>query len=358
MPIVIVEREGRIIIGTDAIGTGTDGSDRILEAGDIEWDEVNSRWITYSSDDFIDGLSGNDFIWGNYGNDTIIGDLGDDYFDGGMGNDIVRGGAGNDRLLANGNATLEGGTGNDLYEYMIDGNKVIDDASGDDTVGVNVFRYLSGIFRNGNDLTLTQVTGLSLVIKNYFVTGENGGHVENIAFMDGPVWHMADVLAVLQQSSETTTPPQDTPPQSTDSNGSQTNIPEEPEIAGPCPPARTIVAGKVGKELFTGNTAADVFQFASAKMAGLRKSADVILNFEHGVDTIDLSGIDANTKAAGNNAFNALLTGRKPFTKAGQLHYDSKTGVLSGNTDKDAAAEFQIQLKNKPNMLDLSDFVL
>ena len=131
-----------------------------------------------------------------------------------------------------------------------------------------------------------------------------------------------------------------------------------PEISGPCPPAPTVVAGKIGKDLLSGGAAADIFQFASVKKAGLHKTADAILNFQAGVDTIDLSGIDANTKVAGNNAFKALLTGKKPFTKAGQLHYDSKTGVLSGNTDKDAAAEFQIQFKNKPELLKLSDFIL
>ena len=120
----------------------------------------------------------------------------------------------------------------------------------------------------------------------------------------------------------------------------------------------TVLVGRVGKDIFAGTTAAEVFKFESAGKAGVGKGRDVIVDFEAGNDRIDLSRIDANTKLAGNNAFSILLSGKKPFTKAGQLHYDNKTGILSGNTDKDAAAEFQILLKNKPKMLHLSDFDL
>jgi serralysin len=113
-----------------------------------------------------------------------------------------------------------------------------------------------------------------------------------------------------------------------------------------------------GSDRFAGTDAADVFRFSSAKNAGLGKLRDIITDFEAGSDIIDLSGIDANAKTSGDNAFKTLLTGHKAFTKAGQLHYDGKTGILSGNTDKDAAAEFQIVLKNKPLKLALDYFVL
>jgi hypothetical protein len=39
-------------------------------------------------------------------------------------------------------------------------------------------------------------------------------------------------------------------------------------------------------------------------------------------------------------------------------HDDACTGILSGNTDGDAAAEFQMLLRKKPASLDLSDFIL
>lgn len=107
-----------------------------------------------------------------------------------------------------------------------------------------------------------------------------------------------------------------------------------------------------------GGSGVDLFRFDSAGQAGLGKTRDVIVGFDATMDVIDLSGIDANRSAAGNNAFKALLSGKHTFTKAGQLRYDSKTGILSGNTDKDVAAEFEIALKNKPVALDLRDFLL
>ncbi|MGO4388744.1 hypothetical protein AB4Y85_14525 [Microvirga sp. 2YAF29] len=91
---------------------------------------------------------------------------------------------------------------------------------------------------------------------------------------------------------------------------------------------------------------------------GTGKNRDRINDFETGIDMIDLGKIDANTSTKKNDAFKTLLKGKEAFTKAGQLHYNAKTGILSGNTDKDAAAEFQILLKNKPKSLNLDDFVL
>ena len=58
-------------------------------------------------------------------------------------------------------------------------------------------------------------------------------------------------------------------------------------------------------------------------------------------NTIDLTTIDANALVAGNQAF--IFGGS--FT-AGHLKYAG--GILSGNTDGDAAAEFEIQLLGAP----------
>ncbi len=64
--------------------------------------------------------------------------------------------------------------------------------------------------------------------------------------------------------------------------------------------------------------------------------------FTHFVgDQINLRDIDANTLVTGNQAF---IWGGS-FT-AGHLRYVG--GVLQGNTDGDAAAEFEIQLVGAP----------
>jgi hypothetical protein len=66
------------------------------------------------------------------------------------------------------------------------------------------------------------------------------------------------------------------------------------------------------------------------------------------------STIDANTAAAGNQAFK-LVAGN--FTGAGQLHYIAATGILEGNTGGSVAADFQIKVNVVTSML-ATDFIL
>jgi hypothetical protein len=75
-------------------------------------------------------------------------------------------------------------------------------------------------------------------------------------------------------------------------------------------------------------------------------------------DKIDVSPVDANIYAAGDQAFTWRSV---PFFDApGQLTaiYDAANGyaIVSGNVDNDAAAEFEIQVWGGP--LGQSDFLL
>jgi serralysin len=74
---------------------------------------------------------------------------------------------------------------------------------------------------------------------------------------------------------------------------------------------------------------------------------DVITDFVHGTDKLDLATLDADTALAGNQAFAAPVLGGTfsgVFANAGDLYFDSAAHVLYGNTDADTAAEFAIQL--------------
>jgi uncharacterized delta-60 repeat protein len=104
--------------------------------------------------------------------------------------------------------------------------------------------------------------------------------------------------------------------------------------------------GGAGADLLIGGEDDDTFVFSSASDIGLSAgSRDVISDFISGQDQIDLSGIDANTNAAGDQPFSGTLLGSSDvFGEAGQLRYDNTEGVLYGNTDNDAEAEFAIQL--------------
>jgi serralysin len=68
----------------------------------------------------------------------------------------------------------------------------------------------------------------------------------------------------------------------------------------------------------------------------------VVGDFTAGQDKIDLSTLDANTATTANDAFTEIIAATAAFTKAGQLKFAN--GVLYGNVDADADAEFAIQL--------------
>ena len=72
---------------------------------------------------------------------------------------------------------------------------------------------------------------------------------------------------------------------------------------------------------------------------------DVITDFEQG-DTIDLSKINANRYAWGNQAFQFI--GSEPFSDYGQLRYTivDGIGILEGNTHGNLESNFEIHILN------------
>jgi len=92
-----------------------------------------------------------------------------------------------------------------------------------------------------------------------------------------------------------------------------------------------VINGKGGKDVLWGGAGKDTFVYETAADA----RGDTIRDFTHGSDVIDLRGIDANTKVAGDQAFKFL--GWNSFTKTpGELHAyrltDGNTYV-SGDTN-------------------------
>ena len=84
----------------------------------------------------------------------------------------------------------------------------------------------------------------------------------------------------------------------------------------------------------------------------------MITDFQHTLDDIDLSTIDARSTVAGNNAF--AFIGTNAFTGAqGQVHYryEGTNTIVEGDVNGDQAADFQIQL-NGHLTLSAIDFVL
>jgi hypothetical protein len=116
-----------------------------------------------------------------------------------------------------------------------------------------------------------------------------------------------------------------------------------------------LVQGGTGKDVLVGAEGADDFVFKSVAEAGKGDQRDVIRDFSHAQgDDIDLSGIDANTKVAGNQAF--AFVGDKAFSgKAGQIQY--KNGIVAGDVNGDKVADFHIEIANHA-ALHADDFIL
>ena len=116
-----------------------------------------------------------------------------------------------------------------------------------------------------------------------------------------------------------------------------------------------LLVGGLGKDILVGGQGADDFVFLSVDQAGKGGQRDVIRDFSHAEgDDIDLSGIDANAKASGNQAFSFI--GDNGFSgKAGQLQY--KDGVVAGDVDGDKAADFHIEIVNHQALV-ANDFIL
>ena len=119
-----------------------------------------------------------------------------------------------------------------------------------------------------------------------------------------------------------------------------------------------IVRGNLGRDVMTGGSGRDVFDFNLYQ--DTRNSApDIITDFRHGEDKIDLAGVDANLKAGGNQAFSYLAA--KAFSgHAGELrieHFGSGATRIFADLNGDAQSDLQIQLVGHVN-LTRGDFIL
>ena len=111
-----------------------------------------------------------------------------------------------------------------------------------------------------------------------------------------------------------------------------------------------VLLGSTGNDTLTGGAGADTFAYLSLADSGITAaSRDIITDFVNGTDRIDLSGIDANSTAIGNNAFTFIGTGLFSgggAASAGQLRYGSvgTNTLIEGDVNGDGVADFQIQL--------------
>ncbi|MGH6767885.1 MAG: choice-of-anchor L domain-containing protein [Xanthobacteraceae bacterium] len=271
--------------------------------------------------DAFAGLGGNDKISGLAGNDRLFGNAGNDVLDGGLGSDQLFGGTGNDTFIIN-------STGDRLQ-----------DAGGVDQVRSFITKTLASEFEKLALLGSKAINGTGNALGNA-ITGNSAKNVLNgVSGND-----------TLQGGSGNDTL----------IGGTGNDI----LIGGA---GSDKLTGGRGRDTMTGGAGADDFDYNLVSDTGRTSSTrDIIRDFTHRVDDIDLASIDANGSAAGSGAFKFLAAEGGRFTGAkGQLRWDQQNSsgtandktIVEGDINGDKKADFQIQLAGLKT-LSAVDFIL
>ncbi|MGO1078963.1 calcium-binding protein [Inquilinus sp. CA228] len=247
-----------------------------------------------------EGDEGENWLEGGAGNDVLSGLDGADVLLGGAGNDVLYGGAGSDNLYGeDGNDILWGGTGGAVIDgENLNGGAGIDTVCyGDSAEGVIV------------DLSTGQ---------GHHGTAEEDHYdqIENVVGSD-----QGDTLV---------------------GNGDANRL-----------------TGGQGKDVLRGGGGADCFAYATTDDSA-QENSDLIQDFSQVQgDKIDLSAIDADEAASGDQWFTFVGTETFIIGAAGQLRYEWRDGdtLVQGDTDGDGQADFEIALEGQIALTG-RDFVL
>src|SRR6185312_10929650 len=106
-----------------------------------------------------------------------------------------------------------------------------------------------------------------------------------------------------------------------------------------------ILTGGAGADTLTGNGGIDTFAFGEGDTGASAGTRDLITDFTHGTDQIDLTGIDADRNVSGQDAFH-LTSAFDGAAGALRTTYDAahNVTVLEGDTNGDNTADFGIEL--------------
>jgi Ca2+-binding RTX toxin-like protein len=313
----------------------------------------------------INGTTGKDYLFGFGGQDTLNGGGGADVFDGGNGDDNINGGANTDTAIYTGNA------GQAAFDLNNSGNVRVDTGSRDTLTGIEILRFADGDFSlvkgtSGNDANLLGSSARDIIVAgngtdtlhgdlgNDLLVGNGGtdtarfsGNVFSNAFSYNSNGNVvvtgadgADELIDIERLDLGGTTFNLVA--GTNGNNGGVNGGNGADLLLGFNGNDTLTGGQ-GADVLVGGAGNDVFVFSNTNHSGVGATLrDVITDFLPG-DRIDLSGIDANTSATGNQAF-TLVTGA--FTAAGQLHFtfDGTNTIIEGNVDNTLGADFQIQV--------------
>lgn len=311
---------------------------------------------------------------GTTGNDILLGLGGGDTLTGNAGNDVVDGGSGNDRVIAtinDGNDIYIGGSGTDTYDLSgtaaaalvsLTTNTASSAQTGLDTLN----RFENVIGGTGND-TITDGVGINAINggngnDTFIMTNDNsrdairgGAGIDTVDYslftnaltvlVDGDfdvlgsgtgantdrVREIENFIGGLGADNIT-------------GNGNVNTL-----VGGG---GNDIITGGQGADILTGGQGADTFVYnnINESLDGVAER-DVIRDFLSGIDKINLSGIDANTTTAGNQAFSFIGTNAFSDRTAGATLAAGQIRFIATDTDGDLINDSIRLLANVNNNL-------
>jgi Ca2+-binding RTX toxin-like protein len=118
-----------------------------------------------------------------------------------------------------------------------------------------------------------------------------------------------------------------------------------------------VIDGGAGADTLIGGSGSDVFVFKTLS-ASTPAGYDVIIDFESGLDTIDISAIDANSNVNGNQAFQFGGESFLAVSRSVTWWEEGGNTIVQADVNGNSLADFRIVLVGVELSLDVADFVL
>lgn len=283
--------------------------------------------------DSLSALSVGQALYGLAGNDTLVGGAGDDLLNGGGGVDQLTGGAGAD--LFRFSAQTHSFTTGSQYDRITDFEDGVDaiDLTG---LGFTTLRASGNTQAGELRLTYSSTSNRTLVKSDqvdfsFYLDGDRRADLDNSDFIFGPLVRLSGT-----SSAEVLT--------GTASSEGIFGMEGNDTLSGGS--GADTLDGGAGLDRLTGGNGADVFKFTDlSHSTGTGSQYDRIVDFENGVDKIDLSGL----------GFTTLTTSATTASNQLKITYSSgtdRTYIQNGQNN----FEFFID-GNVAAALDATDFI-